>query len=167
MKSPIVNILSLLKLSLGVFAIIFCLSGRIAGANFLILGAVFLVGCSKMLLKSDKYASPMDKEIDSMSVMVSLGLSPALCSWKSSLAGLGFTGYIFLLLFISCSIVKLSRNNSNETFQGLGLPVTAAGSLLLLDNISIAQFGAHAMLTAFFISLLSYLMVSSIRITQH
>lgn len=164
-KPTVIYVLSFFKLSLGIISIILCLDGRISAANFVLLGAVFIEGCSKMYIRGGTVISLMDKELDSISAMISFGIAPALCAWKSSLTGLKFTGYIILLLYTFCSAISLARNNITERTY-TGIPITGAGALLLLDNISIAQFGMHTILTALFMLLLSYLMVSSIKIKR-
>lgn len=166
-KSPLIYMIVFLKLGLGIISIILCLNGDKIAANFLILGAVFIEGCSKTFIGSQELKSPVDREVNSITNMISFGLSPALGAWKSSLTYLGIAGYALLLVFVVCSVYQMARSNvkSWDSYY-TGIPVIAAGSLLLLDNISVAQFDIHAKLSALFILLLSYLMVSSIRIKK-
>lgn len=166
-KSPIAYVLAFLKLGLGIVSIILCLGEKIVAANFLILGAVFVKGCSRLFTGNMKLTDPEAYEANSLSDMVSFGLSPALTAWKYSLVSLKITGYAILLTFTICSAFQQARNSIKDgDGYYTGMPVTTAGSLLLLDNISTAQFDKHTILTALFMLLLSYLMVCSIRIKK-
>jgi Phosphatidylserine synthase len=102
------------------------------------------------------------RELHSLSSFISFGVAPAVAAWKTSFSGIGLVGYIILIAFPLCGAFRLAKKSISEVKEvKAGVPINIAGFLIVLDNLSVVKFGAHAILSIIFMLLLSYLMVSS------
>ena len=166
-KSSIPNILTFMNLSLGIISIIFCFNNQIIYASLSILLAGFIDRYDGQIARKLNAVSPIGKELDSLSDLVSFGVSPAIIAWKISLITLGPIGYIVLLIYPICGCFRLARFNVTEFKKVyMGVPITIAGGLMAIDSIASVKLGIHPALTVVFMLLLSYLMVSSLKIKK-
>jgi CDP-diacylglycerol--serine O-phosphatidyltransferase len=166
-KSSIPNIFTFINLSLGIIAIILGFKGMADIAGACILTAALIDRYDGKIARKINAVSVLGKELDSLSDLVSFGTAPAVVAWNLSFASLGIAGYVPLLVFPICGAFRLARFNVME-FQNVytGVPITIAGSLAALDIIAAARLGIHPGLSAIFLLLLSYLMVSTIKIKK-
>ncbi|KPU45295.1 CDP-diacylglycerol--glycerol-3-phosphate 3-phosphatidyltransferase [Oxobacter pfennigii] len=166
-KSSIPNIFTFINLSLGIVSIILTFKGNGVYAGFCILAAAFIDRYDGLIARKFNAISSIGKELDSLADLVSFGVAPSLLSWQLSLSSLGIISYVLLLIFPICGAYRLARFNISE-FKNFysGIPITVAGSLLAFDCVVTSYMGAHTGLSAIFILLLSYLMVSSIQIKK-
>lgn len=166
-KSSVPNIFTFINLSLGIISIIFSFKGKMVGAGLCILAAGLVDRYDGKIARKINAVSILGKELDSLADLVSFGVAPAILAWELSLSKLGIISYVFLLVFPICGAFRLARFNVTE-FKNvyMGIPITIAGSLMALDAIATVKIGTHTGLTAVFILLLSYLMVSSIQIKK-
>ncbi|MBQ9312653.1 MAG: CDP-alcohol phosphatidyltransferase family protein [Bacteroidales bacterium] len=153
MKKQIPNIITLLNLLCGVLSICFVMEEPVAAAIFIILGAVFdfFDGMTARLLK---VSSPIGKELDSLSDVVSFGVAPSLIalhylsddfgSFLDSLANLIHVNslysveYLEVLCFIPLLMVLMSSYrlakfnlDTRQTDNFIGLPTPANAFLWL------------------------------------
>jgi len=133
-KKHIPNTITCLNLAAGCVAIILAFQGQLQSAALFILAAAgfdFLDGMAARLLKA---YSPMGKELDSLSDVVSFGVAPAMLLFTSIKAGALSTGaseawaWMVLLLPVA-SALRLAKFNLDErqTTVFLGLPTPANG----------------------------------------
>ncbi len=134
MKKHIPNIITLLNILLGSFALVALFAGRQQTAVWFFLAAGladFGDGLSARLLKSQ---SPVGKELDSLADVVSFGLLPAAALYTLLLTALGSDDALdpralVAFLLTASAALRLARFNLDERqtqdFIGLPTPATA------------------------------------------
>lgn len=167
-KSLIPDIVAFVDLILGIFSIVFIIDGSMASASLCILTATLCHWYGSRITKKLGAESQSGEALDLMSALVTFGVAPAVAACKLSLGSLGVFRFILLMLFTSCSALRLSRQITAGSFSTFytGIPVTFAGSFLAIDNLVVIKYEAHTIFSTLFILLLSYHMVSSIRIKK-
>ncbi len=130
MKKQIPNIITLLNLLCGIIAIVEVLyfKNMVAGALFIILGAIFdfFDGMTARLLH---VSSPIGKELDSLSDVVTFGVAPSMIAMSlmlevkdSILAAIP----LLMALFSSYRLAKFNLDTrQTENFIGLATPANA------------------------------------------
>ncbi len=140
----------------------------VAAAYCILLGALCdtLDGkCARMLDASN----PIGIQLDSLSDLVSFCLAPAFLAYRWYLENVYIWGFVATAFFFIAGLIRLARfnvmHNEQKSFF-LGLPSTAAGSLLVMVLLNISrtglpfyQFRSLTMLVMF----LGMLMTSTIR----
>ena len=167
------NTITSMNLLCGVMGVIFSLEGHLETAFPLMLaGAVFdfCDGLSARLLKA---YSPIGKELDSLSDLVTFGLLPSVMLYKSMRlagcdAGLPWVCLV-LVVFSALRLAKFNIDTRQEgDFLGLATPASAmiCGSLTYLmalhPETGLASMAGSAWLLPVLSLLLSLLMVSEI-----
>lgn len=177
-KGTLPNILTLINMSLGVMAILLAVSDS---SNNLLFVASLLIMVAALTDRFDgKVARMLDatselgKELDSLSDLISFGVAPIIIAWKISFFHWGIPGYLISLIFPMAGAYRLARYNIT-TFDNVfrGVPITIAGSFLAIDNlynfyidINHKLTDVHRFITAALILILSYLMLSKIKIKK-
>jgi len=173
------NILTLGNLSLGMFAILLVMTS--SPKNDLLIKASFLVMFAALTDRFDgKVARKLDavsdlgKELDSLADLVSFGIAPIVIAWKMCLMSLGPVGAIICVTYALAGAYRLARFNSTD-FDNvfMGMPITIAGAMIALVNL-VNSFAiiknrfnlAYTITTAVISLLLSFLMVSKIKIEK-
>ncbi|SDC18437.1 CDP-diacylglycerol--serine O-phosphatidyltransferase [Shouchella lonarensis] len=164
-KTQLANIATLANLGAGVTAILLTLQGNTnAGLLFIIIAAM-LDRLDGYLARKLNITSELGKQLDSLSDLVSFGVAPAVLIFQLSLTEIGFIGGVAVVLFITCGALRLARFNITESQnEFIGLPITAAGCLLVFFSLFHGNIGAP-MYTVLMISLAG-LMISNIRIKK-
>ncbi|HEY2420864.1 MAG TPA: CDP-diacylglycerol--serine O-phosphatidyltransferase [Neobacillus sp.] len=165
LKTQTANVITLTNLSLGGFAIVFCLHGNLRLSLLLIFIAALADRFDGMIARKFNIESELGKQLDSMGDIISFGVAPALLLYQGILYEFGGPGTFFTVFYISCGAFRLARFNvteSNGYFTGL--PITAAGCLATLSYLTIPYVPAHVFL--FVIIILSFLMVSTFRLKK-
>lgn len=166
-KSFIPQIITFTNLSLGIISIISCIKNNILISSLCILIAALIDRYDGKVARKIDAVSLLGKELDSLSDLVSFGVAPAILSWNYSLFKIGFLSYAVLLIFPICGAFRLARFNITEfNDKYIGMPITVAGSISAIDSLSSLRIGIHPSLSAILMSLLSYLMVSKIKIKK-
>jgi len=94
-------------------------------------------------------------------------VAPALLSWSLNFTDYRIPGILLVTLFVVCGAFRLARFNiTNQADEFMGIPITAAGCLLALDNLFSLKYGTHPFVTVIVILLLSFFMISNIRIKK-
>lgn len=118
-----------------------------------------------------KVSSELGKELDSLADLVSFGVAPSILAYNllSTNLDFKFVSYILLLIFPISGAYRLARYNLS-TFDGnfRGIPITAAGMFMALYFLILLSLNVsfNPILTIILMLLLSYLMVSKIKIKK-
>lgn len=165
LKSQTANVITLMNLSLGGFAILFGLNGHLRLSLLLIFLAALADRFDGMAARKFNIESELGKQLDSMSDIISFGVAPALLLYQGILSDFGAPGAFFTVLYIGCGAFRLARFNISEN-NGFftGLPITAAGCLATISFLLIPYIPAQTFL--FIIMLLSFLMISSFKLKK-
>lgn len=165
LKSHTANILTLVNLTLGGFAIISCLNGNLNLSLLLIFIAALADRFDGIVARKLNIESELGKQLDSMSDIISFGVAPALLLYQGILIEFGAPGSFFTIFYIGCGAFRLARFNISEN-NGFftGLPITAAGCLATLSFMAIPY--APAPIFLFTIIILSFLMISPFKLRK-
>jgi len=169
------NILTLLALCAGLTAIRFGLGGQWEKAVLAVMFAAVLDGLDGRIARILKGSSKFGAELDSLADFVSFGVVPGLLLFLWTMDDLGRFGWILVLVYTVCCVLRLARFNTfldepdrpawaSNFFTGVPAPMGAA--LVLLPMMLSFQFGVDffrspAVVTVFLIGV-SALMVSRI-----
>lgn len=166
-KQYIPNCVTFINLSLGFSSIIVALEGDIQLGCLLVLIAGVVDRFDGKVARKLHAVSDLGKELDSLCDLVSFGVAPAALMWETSLNKLHNVGFILVIAFVICGAYRLARFNiTQQTETFMGIPITIAGCLLVLDNLFVFRYGPHPYLSSFYVVLLSFLMVSNISIKK-
>jgi len=180
------NILTMLNMAAGSLALILALENKLTASAVLILIAAVLDFADGMAARLLKAASPLGKQLDSLSDLVSFCVAPSVILYFLINGSMRFTEYagtrqagslIFLLPLSSLLLIlaggyRLARFNITTTSESFsGLPVPASGifvsGLALIMARHESGFLAHILQWPWFypivIITLSVLMVSNLR----
>lgn len=179
-KDSLPNVITLLNMSLGVIAILFAVNSRdnlnlLYAASVLVIIAALTDRFDGKIARMLDATSELGKELDSLADLISFGLAPIIIAWKTSFIDFGILGYVISLIYPIAGAYRLARFNTT-TFDNYfrGLPITIAGAFLALDNLyncfTIVKNGklplTHSIITAVLVLILSYLMVSKIKLKK-
>ncbi len=135
------NFVSILALCAGLTAIRFAIAGNISLAVFLIALAAALDGVDGRLARMLRSESDIGAELDSLCDFVNFGVVPGLVLYLWSLKAEVGLGWIAVLIYAVCCMLRLARFNvgsrkaqpeEKTTFTGVPSP---AGALLALFPI--------------------------------
>lgn len=145
------NMLTVLGLGAGLTSIRFALQERWELAVAAILFAALMDGLDGRVARILKVQSEIGAQLDSLSDFLCFGVAPALVLYLWSLNGLGGFGWVLVLLYATCTALRLARFNvtavdpdrppwAGSFFTGLASP--AAGATALLPMMISFEFGA-------------------------
>jgi CDP-diacylglycerol--serine O-phosphatidyltransferase len=164
-KANTANMLTLVNLGLGGFAIIYTLNDVLKLSLLLIFLAALADRFDGMVARKFNIESELGKQLDSMSDIISFGVAPALLIYKGILFELGAPGAFFAVLFIGCGAFRLARFNITDNCGFFsGLPITAAGCIVTLSYLWKDFMPVHSYM--FLLLILSFCMISSFRIRK-
>ena len=133
------NVITLIAICAGLTAIRFGFQGDYERAVMLILAAGFLDGIDGRLARLLRSESSMGAELDSLADFVNFGVAPALLIHSWVLKDLPRAGWIAVLVFAICCVIRLARFNisskeepgaqKGEFFIGVPAP---AGALMVM-----------------------------------
>ena len=168
------SVLTLIGVCLGISSIKFAMDGNFAFAVLFLVVAAILDGLDGRVARLIKGTSDFGKELDSLTDFVSFGIAPAFIIYFWELAKFGKIGWLIVLFFSVCCVLRLARFNltkfenndewKNNFFQGI--PSPAGGCLILfplmfeLSNFS-SLFNLRA-ITPYFMVLVSILLISKV-----
>ena len=138
------NLLTTAALFAGFYAIVQAMNGRFELAAVAILVAMILDGLDGRVARLTNTQSAFGAEYDSLSDMVSFGVSPALVMYSFALKDMGKLGWIAAFVYCAAAALRLARFNTMLAVQDkrwfMGLPSPAAAALvagfvwLMVDN---------------------------------
>lgn len=135
------NLLTILALSAGLTGIRFAMQGRYELAVTLILLAALLDGLDGRVARYMKGVSKLGAEMDSLADIVNFGVAPALMLYAWALQDMRSPGWIAVLIYVVCCLLRLARfnvmNREEEDSPDakrffVGVPAPAGAGLVLL-----------------------------------
>jgi len=160
------SLFTLANLLMGVLSLIFTMDGQFKRSAVMILLAMVLDGMDGRLARRLDATSNFGKELDSLADLVSFGVAPAILLYAMGIKDLGPVGLALSLAFALCGAIRLARFNTlNISNYFIGVPITAAGSLIAL--LSLLHNELPKLVFPIVMVLLSYLMVSNIKVPKY
>ncbi|KMM57785.1 phosphatidylserine synthase [Bacillus glycinifermentans] len=162
-KTIIPSLITIGNFVSGLSALLLAFRGYLLLAILCVLiGAIFdmLDGMAARKLNA---VTPFGKELDSLADIITFGIAPAIITYSVIFHDAPLMGLPSTLLFPVCGALRLARFNiQGEQDYFTGLPITAAGTILVILNLLFDILGKKIfiMITLF----LSYLMVSRIKV---
>ena len=168
------SVLTLIGVCLGISSIKFAMDGNYTFAVLFLVVAAILDGLDGRVARLIKGTSDFGKELDSLTDFVSFGIAPAFIIYFWELNKFGKIGWLIVLFFSVCCVLRLARFNltkfekndewKNNFFQGV--PSPAGGCLILLPLIfqlsGFSNFIDLTSITPYFMVLISFLLISKI-----
>ena len=133
------NVLTLIGVCLGISSIKFAMDGNFGFAVLFIVVAAILDGLDGRVARMIKGTTEFGKELDSLTDFVSFGIAPVFVIYFWELNEFGRIGWLLVLLFSVCCVLRLARFNltkfdDNEEWKlnfFQGIPSPAGGCLIL------------------------------------
>lgn len=144
-------------------------------AALAILFGMLCDGLDGRVARLTRTQSDFGMQLDSLADVITFGAAPALLVWKWALAPLGFLGLFLSFAFAACGALRLARFNvlemrgnkgASSFFVGLPIPLAAGVivSLVIAHHRATGGLEAPAAVpVAVLVTLLAYLMVSTVR----
>tara|TARA_B100001540_G_C15720882_1_gene602995 strand:+ start:271 stop:1062 length:792 start_codon:yes stop_codon:yes gene_type:complete len=137
------SVLTLIGVCLGISSIKFAMDGNFGFAVLFIIVAAILDGLDGRVARMIKGTSEFGKELDSLTDFVSFGIAPVFVIYFWELNQFGKIGWLLVLLFSVCCVLRLARFNltkfdDNEEWKMnffQGIPSPAGGCLILFPII--------------------------------
>lgn len=169
------NVLTIIAICAGLTAIRFGYQGSFETAVRLILLACILDGLDGRLARLLQCESSVGAELDSLADFLNFGVAPALILYSWGLADLPSAGWIAVVAFAICCVLRLARFNvsakSEQTPDSdyfIGIPSPAAALLVMLPMLISFTFSdlplVHPVIVAAYMILIGILMISQLRI---
>ena len=168
------SVLTLIGVCLGISSIKFALDGNFTFAVLFLIVAAILDGLDGRVARLIKGTSDFGKELDSLTDFVSFGIAPAFIIYFWELNKFGKIGWLTVLFFSVCCVLRLARFNltkfekkdewKNNFFQGI--PSPAGGCLILFPLMyelsSFSNLINLRAITPYFMVLISILLISKV-----
>ncbi len=168
------SVLTLIGVCLGISSIKFAMDGNFAFAVLFLIVAAILDGLDGRVARLIRGTSDFGKELDSLTDFVSFGIAPGFIIYFWELNKLGKMGWLIVLFFSVCCVLRLARFNltkfekkdewKNNYFQGM--PSPAGGCLILFPLIfELSNFSSLfnlRVITPYFMILVSLLLISKV-----
>ncbi|MEQ9694702.1 CDP-diacylglycerol--serine O-phosphatidyltransferase [Shimia sp. SDUM112013] len=168
------NLMTVMAICAGLTAIRFAYEGNYETSVRLILVACILDGLDGRLARLMKAESPIGAELDSLADFVNFGVAPVLILYSWTLHDFGGAGWIAVLTYAICCVLRLARFNVSNRLGAeghssdyfVGIPSPAGAVLVLLPMVvSFALSGAPVtspVVTAIYVCIIGLLMISRI-----
>ncbi len=168
------SILTLVGVCLGISSIKFAMDGNFSYAVLFLIVAAILDGLDGRVARLIKGTSDFGKELDSLTDFVSFGIAPAFIVYFWELKNFGKIGWLIVLFFSVCCVLRLARFNltkfeeddewKNNFFQGI--PSPAGGCLILfpimLELSNFSNLLNLKIITPYLMIFVSILLISKI-----
>lgn len=162
------NTFTALNMACGFAAILLSFQGQFYKAcMFIVLGAIF-DSVDGRVARMTNTQSSFGEQFDSLSDLISFGMSPALVYYFRFLTDTGRPGMIAAFLFVLCGALRLARFNANidknksDYFQGLPIPGAATAVIgLVFISLTFPEVNL-AVLTIPYLLFYAVLMISNI-----
>jgi len=163
------NTFTALNMACGFAAILHGFHGEFYKAcMFIILGAVFDMVDGRVARMTNTQ-SAFGEQFDSMSDLVSFGVSPAIVYYFRFLDEAGRPGMVAAFFFILCGALRLARFNANidknksDYFQGLPIPGGATAVVaMILVSLNLEEIKNYKPITVGYLLFYAVLMISNI-----
>lgn len=167
-KNAVPNAFTLGNLACGLMSLIMTFQGDYKTACIFILLAGIMDRYDGRIARYLGVSSEIGKELDSLADLVSFGVAPSILVFNLyGLINLGILGYLLVLVFPLSGAYRLARYNCTE-FDGvfMGIPITVAGMLMSLYSFITIKNASNVFMTGILIVILSYLMISKLKIKK-
>tara|TARA_B100002051_G_C16690025_1_gene614956 strand:+ start:707 stop:1498 length:792 start_codon:yes stop_codon:yes gene_type:complete len=168
------SVLTLIGVCLGISSIKFAMDGNFSYAVLFLVVAAILDGLDGRVARIIKGTSDFGKELDSLTDFVSFGIAPAFIIYFWELNKFGKIGWLIVLFFSVCCVLRLARFNltkfdkkddwKNNFFQGV--PSPAGGCLILFPLIfelsNFSNLFNIKFITPYFMIFISIMLISKI-----
>ena len=168
------SVLTLIGVCLGISSIKFAMDGNFGFAVLFIVVAAILDGLDGRVARLIRGTSDFGKELDSLTDFVSFGIAPGFIIYFWELNKLGKMGWLIVLFFSVCCVLRLARFNltkfshaeewKNNFFQGI--PSPAGGCLILFPIMfelsDFTKFLNLAIITPYLMVAVSILLISKV-----
>lgn len=162
------NLLTIMNMFFGFYAIIHSIMGEYVTASYAIVGAAVFDLLDGRVARMTRSTSEFGAELDSLSDLVSFCIAPGLLLFLWSLQPFGRIGWLFSFFFVACGALRLARFNVQKSvinkayFQGLPTPMAAgivASSVLAFNDLQWEASASYILLSM--TGLLAVVMVST------
>lgn len=165
------NLFTTAALFAGFYAIVAGMKGQFEHAAIAIFVAMILDGLDGRVARLTKTQTAFGAQYDSLSDMVSFGLTPALVTYNWGLSHLGKIGWLATFIYAATGALRLARfniqTNSVDKRYFIGLPIPAAAAVVAGMVWMGTEFDISgrriSIIVAFIIVILGILMVSRIK----
>ncbi len=155
------NFLTISNLSAGFFALVLAIEGKVQAAIFFILLASCFDFFDGALARFLHTTSIFGKTLDSLSDIVSFGISPLILLYQLYASETSIFFLSALLFYLLASAIRLARFQEQQTAHFVGLPITAASVILTLGIISTLSMTWSVHFFTVLLLLLSSMMLSA------
>ncbi len=163
------NTFTALNMACGFTAILFGFHGEFYKAcMFIILGAIF-DSVDGRVARMTNTQSSFGEQFDSMSDLISFGVSPAIVFYFRFLADTGRPGMVAAFFFILCGALRLARFNANidkvksDYFQGLPIPGAATAIVgFIFISLNVPMLMEYTPLAVAYLVFYAALMITNI-----
>lgn len=163
------NTFTAMNMGCGFIAIIQAFHGEFYKAcMFIVLAAIFDMVDGRVARMTNTQSS-FGEQFDSLSDLVSFGVSPALIYYFRFLSDAGRPGMVATFFFMLCGGLRLARFNANidknksDYFQGLPIPSGALAAIgLILVSLNIPELVQYKPLTLGYLLFYAALMISNV-----
>jgi CDP-diacylglycerol--serine O-phosphatidyltransferase len=165
------NLVTLLGMLAGMFALVSVMNGRFTTGAWAILLAAVFDGLDGKVARLVNGASEFGVQLDSLADLVSFGVAPAVLVYHWQFVPHKQLGMMVMFLYVACGALRLARFNvqskriSSAFFMGLPVPAAAAviaSSVLFIHHLKITDNELLSIISLCMVVLLSFLMVSTI-----
>jgi len=167
-KSSIPNVLTFGNLIFGLLSLLMTFDANYKLSAIFILLAGIMDRYDGQVARLLQVSSDLGKELDSLADLVSFGVAPSVLIFSLyNFISLSYLGYICFLVFPVAGAYRLARYN-NSKFDNVysGIPITLAGMLVALYALVTLNSPHNFPLTIIIIFILSYLMISKLKIKK-
>lgn len=172
------NVLTVMAICAGLTAIRFTIQENYTVAVQLILLAAVLDGIDGKLARALGCDSSMGAELDSLADFLNFGVAPPLVLYFWALQDASSIGWIFVLIYTICCVVRLARfnigakstENPNDPSVFVGVPAPGGALLVLLPMFLAFAFHidvqegkiAPDLIICIYMGLIGYLMIGTL-----
>ncbi|MDR1193915.1 MAG: CDP-diacylglycerol--serine O-phosphatidyltransferase [Peptococcaceae bacterium] len=164
-KHLIPNAVTMTNLALGFFSLVLTMHNFYHEAAYAVFGAALMDSLDGRLARRLQVVSDFGRELDSLSDLVSFGVSPALLVYSAEMYRWNYWGLLFSALFALCGAFRLARFNvAQPEAYFVGVPITFCGPALTLAVLLSGWLDVrvYPVLTLF----LGYLMVCGLKVPK-
>jgi len=124
------------NMSLGILSVFSSINGDFIKAAWFLIGALACDILDGRIARLTKTTSIFGMQLDSLSDLVSFGISPAVMMYMLTLKDMGIIGIAIAILFVLCTALRLARFNvlaqSGEIHKHfVGLPTPASAGVII------------------------------------
>jgi CDP-diacylglycerol---serine O-phosphatidyltransferase len=167
-KNAVPTMFTFGNLACGVLSLMMTFQGNFRLACIFIIIAGIFDRYDGRIARFLQVSSDLGKELDSLADLVSFGVAPSILVFNAfNFHNFGIISYILVLIFPLSGAYRLARYNSS-TFNNvfMGIPITIAGLFIAFYVLISFNFNLNPDIAIILEILLSYLMVSKLKVKK-